>query len=174
VKPFRVKESPVQMECVVNDVIELGANGGAGNLIICEVVCLHINENVLDENGKVSPVKMDQVARMGGHWYSRANKGLFQLAQPTTQIGIGFDQLPTDVLHSKILSGNHLAQLAGAEKLPDETAVNEYKLLELSDLFMQYEDDMAKLETTLHERAKSLLDENKVVDAWMTLLAYND
>ncbi len=174
VKPFRVKESPVQMECKVNDIIALGNGGGAGNLIICEVVLMHINENILDVEGKISPQKIDQVARMGGSWYSRANKGLFELPQPTRHLGIGFDQLPSDILHSKILSGNDLAKLAGVEQLPDETSVNEFKLLDLAELFIEFENDSVTLEQRLHALAKEFLNANQLSEAWMTLLAFNN
>ncbi|MFN5622106.1 MAG: flavin reductase family protein [Flavobacteriales bacterium] len=174
VKPFRVKEAPVQFECKINDVVALGTQGGAGNLVICEVVRIHVAESILDEEGRISPIKMDQVARMGGHWYTRANKGLFQLPQPMTQIGIGFDALPADIKTSTILTGNELAQLAGVESLPNETEVNEYKLTELADLFMEFEGKAAELEVELHKKAKALLQDKKVTDAWMTLLSFNN
>ena len=174
VKPFRVKEAPVQFECKINDVVALGDQGGAGNLVICEVVRIHISEDILDEDGRISPIKIDQVARMGGHFYTRANQGLFQLPQPMTQVGIGFDQLPFDVRTSKVLTGNELAQLAGVEALPNETEVNEYKLTELADLFVELEGQAALLELQLHERAKLLIGEKKIMEAWMTLLAFNN
>jgi flavin reductase (DIM6/NTAB) family NADH-FMN oxidoreductase RutF len=174
VKPFRVKEAPVQFECKINDVVALGTQGGAGNLVICEVVRIHVAESILDEEGRISPIKIDQVARMGGHWYTRANKGLFQLPQPMTQIGIGFDALPTDIKTSHILTGNELAQLAGVESIPNETEVNEYKLTELADLFMEFEGRAAELEVQLHSLAKELLQQKKVVEAWMTLLSFNN
>lgn len=174
VKPFRVQESPVQMECIVKDIIELGTGGGAGNLIICEVVRIHIHEHILDADGRISPEKIDLVARMSGHWYSRANQGLFQLPQPTTQIGIGFDNLPADILNSKVLSGNDLGKLAGIEQIPDETAVNEFKLTELADLFIELENDKPQLEVQLHHVAKKFLEEKKIQEAWMTLLAFNN
>ncbi len=173
VKPFRVAESPIQMECVVKQVIELGADGGAGNLIVCEVVLMHINENILDDEGRISPMKLDQVARMGGHYYTRANKGLFELPQPV-KIGMGVDMLPADIRNSKILTGNNLGQLGMIESLPDETMVNEYKLTELADLFIQHEKNKTVLEQKLHEQAKALLDTGNVQDAWKTLLAFND
>ena len=173
VKPFRVKEAPVQFECKINDVVALGTQGGAGNLVICEVVRIHVAESILDEEGRISPIKIDQVARMGGHWYTRANKGLFQLPQPMTQIGIGFDELPTDIKTSRILTGNELAQLAGVESIPNETEVNEYKLTELADIFMEFEGRAAELEVQLHTLAKELLQQKKVVEAWMTLLSFN-
>jgi len=174
VKPFRVKESPVQFECKINDVVALGNQGGAGNLVICEVVRIHISEDILDEDGRISPIKIDQVARMGGHFYTRANQGLFQLPQPMTQVGIGFDQLPSDVRTSNVLTGNELAQLAGVESLPNETEVNEYKLTELADLFVELEGQAALLELQLHERAKLLIAGKKIMEAWMTLLAFNN
>lgn len=174
VRPFRVAESPVQMECNVKDIVALGSGGGAGNLIICEVVLMHIHENILDADGRISQEKIDLVARMGGHWYSRAKSGLFQLPQPTSQIGIGFDQIPKDILQSSVLSGNDLGKLAGIETLPDETSVNEYKLTELADLFIEFESDKKTLEQKLHLLAKQHLSEGKTTEAWMTLLAFNN
>jgi hypothetical protein len=117
---------------------------------------------------------MDQVARMGGHWYTRASAGLFQLPQPTTKIAIGFDQLPADVRTSRILTGNELAKLAGVEHLPDETSVNEYKLIELAPLFLELEDDAQALENALHLQAKELLAQNELEAAWLTLLSFNN
>lgn len=174
VKPFRVKESPVQLECIVKDIIELGNGGGAGNLIVCEIVMVHVNENILDADKKIAPEKIDLVARMGGSWYTRASKGLFQIKQPTKEIGIGFDNLPIDILQSTVLTGSELAQLAGVEQLPNETDVNEYKLLDLSDVFMELEGKPKELEQQLHERAKKLIAEKKINEAWMTLLSFND
>ena len=175
VKPFRVAESPVQFECKVNEVIELGTEGGAGNLIICEVLKIHIHDEVLDSNGMIDQQKIDLVARMGGDWYSRANaESMFEITKPISTCGIGFDALPIDIKSSKILSGNNLGHLAGIEKIPDETNVNEYKLLELSDLFVSLEDNALALEEELHKRAKSLLDENKLEEAWLTLLSFNN
>jgi flavin reductase (DIM6/NTAB) family NADH-FMN oxidoreductase RutF len=174
VRPPRVGESPVQFECKINEVIELGQNGGAGNLVVCEIIKIHIRTEVLNEDGKIDPLKMDQVARMGGHWYTRAKAGLFQLPQPTTRIAIGFDQLPGDVRTSRILTGNELAKLAGVEHLPDETSVNEYKLIELSDLFIELENNADELEMALHTRAQNLLAQNDIESAWKTLLAFNN
>jgi flavin reductase (DIM6/NTAB) family NADH-FMN oxidoreductase RutF len=175
VKPFRVAESPVQFECKVNEVIELGTEGGAGNLIICEVLKIHIHDEVLDSNGMIDQQKIDLVARMGGDWYSRANaESMFEITKPISTCGIGFDALPVDIKSSKVLSGNNLGHLAGIEKIPDETNVNEYKLLELSDLFVSLEDNPLALEEELHKRAQSLLDENKLEEAWLTLLSFNN
>lgn len=173
VKPQRVQESPIQMECIVKQILELGKEGGAGNLIVCEIVRIHIKETILNEDGSISPVKMDQVARMGGHWYSRANMGLFQLAQPTV-VGIGVDNMPRDIRMSKVLTGNNIGQLAGVTQLPDETTVNEYKLTALAELFIELENDPNLLEQELHKRAKQHLEQNNIEAAWLTLLAYND
>jgi len=175
VKPFRVAESPVQFECKVNEVIELGNEGGAGNLVICEVTKIHINEAVLDENGKIDQHKIDLVSRMGGNWYCRADENsMFEIKKPITTVGIGFDAIPEDILKSTILTGNDLGQLGGIEELPNETDVNEHKLIELSELFMDYEDDQPKLELELHKLAQGLLKENKLEEAWRTLLAFNN
>lgn len=175
VQPMRVAESPVQFECKVIEVKELGTEGGAGNLIICEVVKFHINETVLDENGMIDQQKIDLVSRMGGNWYCRADQqSMFEIQKPITTCGIGFDALPKDILQSTILTGNDLGHLAGIENLPDETAVNEYKLLELSDLFLSLEDDAKALEQALHLRAQELLKENKLEEAWLSLLSFNN
>jgi hypothetical protein len=156
-------------------VIELGDGGGAGNLVVCEVVMMHINENVLNaEKTAIDQRKIDLVARMGGNFYCRAHgDALFEIVKPMTSIGIGVDQIPFAIRNSKILTGNHLGQLGNAEHLPDETSVNEYKLLELSDLFIQYEKDQARLEELLHQQAAQLLNQGKVEEAWKTLLAFN-
>jgi flavin reductase (DIM6/NTAB) family NADH-FMN oxidoreductase RutF len=175
VKPFRVGESPVQFECKVNEVIELGHEGGAGNLIISEVVKIHINEAVLNANGMIDQHKIDLVSRMGGDWYCRSDQNsMFEIKKPITTCGIGFDVLPDDIRNSKILTGNDLGHLAGIETLPNETDVNEYKLLELSDLFLTLEEKPAELEEKLHIRATELLKENKLEEAWMTLLSFNN
>ena len=162
IRPKRVAESPVQFECKVIEVKELGNEGGAGNLVICEVQRIHINEAVLDDNKMIDQHKIDLVSRMGGNWYCRADENsMFEITKPITTVGIGFDQLPEDVKASSILTGNDLGKLAGIEELPNETEVNEYKLLELSDLFIDLEDEAAKLEQELHQRAQGLLKENK-------------
>jgi len=175
VKPFRVKESPVQFECKVNQVVELGTEGGAGNLIICEVVKFHIDESYLDENQLIDQQKIDLVARMGGNWYCRASEhAMFELEKPITTCGVGYDQLPQDFLQSDVLSKNLLARLAGIEEIPNETDVNEYKLMELSDLFLSLDDQPKELELALHKRAKLLLEQNNLKDAWLTLLSFNN
>lgn len=173
VKPFRVKESPVQFECRVQQVIETGTGGGAGNLVLCEVVMIHIDEAVLDERGKIDQRKIDLVGRMGGHFYCRAHgDALFEVEQPNTNVGIGVDALPAHVRLSPVLTGSQLGQLGALRTLPDETRVNEYKLTDLSDIFIGAKDD-ATLRDTLHRHAAQLLGEARVEEACMTLLAYN-
>ncbi len=175
VKPFRVKESPVQFECKVNEVVELGTEGGAGNLVICEVTKIHINEAVLDENGAIDQHKIDLVSRMGGNWYCRANAdSMFEIKKPIMTVGIGYEAIPEDIRNSKFLSGNDLGKLGGIEDLPNETDVNDHKLFELSELFVELEDEQEKLEEELHKRAKEELKEDKLKEAWMTLLAFNE
>ena len=175
IKPFRVAESPVQFECKVNEVIELGHEGGAGNLVICEVTRIHIDEKVIGEDGKIDQHKIDLVSRMGGNWYCRADqKSMFEITKPIVTKGIGFDALPEDIRNSSVLTGNDLGHLAGIEELPNETDVNDYKLIELSDLFVSLEDEQVKLEVELHKLAQGLLKENKLEEAWMTLLSFNN
>ena len=175
VQPFRVKESPVQFECKVNQVVELGTEGGAGNLIICEVLKIHIEESITDSDGMIDTLKIDLVSRMGGDWYCRANAAnLFEIKKPITTCGIGFDALPQDIVNSKVLDTQDLARLAGIESLPDETEVNEYKLLELSDVFLSLSDHPSKMEETLHSIAKELLKKHLIKEAWLTLLSFND
>jgi flavin reductase (DIM6/NTAB) family NADH-FMN oxidoreductase RutF len=175
IKPFRVAESPVQFECKVNQVIELGTEGGAGNLIICEVLRIHISENVLNADGMIDQQKIDLVSRMGGNWYCRADhSSMFEIQKPITTCGIGFDELPTDIKNSKVLSGNDLGFLAGIEELPNETDVNEYKLLELSEIFLSLENNPLELETALHKRAKVLIEEQNLEEAWKCLLSFNN
>ncbi|MBX2974159.1 MAG: flavin reductase family protein [Flavobacteriales bacterium] len=174
VKPFRVKESPVQFECVVKHLIETGSGGGAGNLVLCEVVMIHVHDDVLDANGKIDQRKIDLVGRMGGHFYARAHgDALFELAQPTTQLGVGVDSLPPEARNSTVLTGSDLGKLGAALTIPDETAVNEYRLTELSDTFIAHKDQPGNLLTVLHQHAHGLLAQGKVEEAWMTLLAFN-
>ena len=175
VAPFRVAEAPVQFECKVQQIIELGQEGGAGNLIICEVLQMHIHESLLNEHGLIDQHKIDLVARMGADWYCRANTAsMFEIKKPISTCGIGYDALPPDIKNSQVLSANDLGQLAGIEELPNETDVNEYKLLELSSLFLDLEANANALETALHQRAKELLSENQLEEAWLTLLSFNN
>ena len=118
VTPFRVKESPVQFECMVQEIIGLGEEGGAGNLVICEVVKMHIDESVLNANGGIDQHKIDLVSRMGGNWYSRANMGMFEVEKPLTTLGLGVDAIPQEAIESGVFSGNDLGVLGNVEQLP--------------------------------------------------------
>ena len=174
VKPFRVKESPVQMECKVREVIELNNEGGAGNLVICEILLMHISETVLDSNKNIDPNKIDLVARMGFNWYCRASgNALFEVEKPLTKLGIGIDSLPENIRKSSVLTGNDLGQLGNVEQLPGEAEVNEFKLNELSAIFKAYRDKIDMLEMELHKTAHDLLTKGKVAEAWKTLLSIN-
>lgn len=155
VKPPRVAEAPVQFECVVKEVIPLGSEGGAGNLIIAEVMRLHVDEAILDSEGKIDPFKIDTVARLGGNWYSRAKAGLFEVEKPLRTLGIGVDALPEQVRLSKILTGNDLGILGNVEKLP------------VIDALEPVRDD----EEIVHQKAKEMIRQGKVEDALTLLLA---
>lgn len=128
VKPWRLKESPVQLECEVMEVMELGEHGGAGNLIICKVKCMHINEHVLDLHDEIDQTKIDLVARMGGNWYCRAHgHALFEVQKPLTTIGIGVDSLPDHIRYSNKLTGNHLGKLGNLLEFPLPEKIEEVK-----------------------------------------------
>jgi flavin reductase (DIM6/NTAB) family NADH-FMN oxidoreductase RutF len=172
VKPFRVKESPAQLECKVKHVIELGDKGGAGNLIICEIVKLHINEDVLDANKQIDPTKIDLVARLGGNWYSRTNKtALFEVAKPIANMGIGIDQIPAPIKNSNVLTGNNLGQLGNVEKLPSSAELAEFKKsATILETLTKYNANNNELQLQLHTIAKELLDKGNVDEAWKVLL----
>lgn len=168
VKPPRVKEAPAAFECIVKDIIETGSEGGAGNLIICEVVMAHFSEAILDENGKVDPFKADLVARMGGNWYCRANgDALFEIEKPIRNKGIGVDQLPEAVRNSHILTGNNLGQLGNVENLP---TTNEVSKFSESEAIKAAHQAGGNLEENLHRLAQKYLANNEVTEAWLTLL----
>ena len=175
IKPYRVKEAPVQMECEVIEIKELGQNGGAGNLVICNILKMHIAEELLNDDQMIDQEKINLVARMGGDWYCRADSNsMFEIKKPINIKGIGFDQIPKEVLNSTILSGNELGKLGGIEALPDETDVNEFRLIELSELFLEFEENAKELEIALHKKAKYFLGKNQLEEAWKTLLSFNN
>jgi flavin reductase (DIM6/NTAB) family NADH-FMN oxidoreductase RutF len=162
VKPFRVAESPIQMECKVNDVIALGDKGGAGNLVICEVLKIHIKKAFLKDDGSINQEKLDLVARAGGSYYSRANKGFFEIPKPLSTLGIGVDALPSTISNSAILTGNNLGMLANVEALPDKEAI---------DNFAKSHPQLAQLsEIEKHKKAQDFLENNHIKKAWLTLL----
>ncbi|WP_299890326.1 flavin reductase family protein [uncultured Lacinutrix sp.] len=162
VKPFRVAESPVQFECKVNEIVKLGNEGGAGNLIICEVVKLHINDAVLNESGSIDQEKLDLVSRAGGSYYSRAKAGFFEIPKPLSTLGLGVDALPKEVRNSNILTGNDLGLLGNVEKLPNENAIK---------AFAKKHDIIALTEDEKHKKAQDLLSYNDVESAWKVLLS---
>lgn len=172
IKPFRVKESPVQMECKVVDVIEMGKEGGAANLVICEILMMHVSEDILDANGYIDPNKIDLVGRMGGDWYCRASgSSLFKVAKPTGK-GIGIDAIPENIRESDILTGNDLGKLGNSETLPTAEEVNTFREQPgIKRIFEVHKKDRNELEKIIHKNAKQMLDAENVADAWKLLLS---
>ena len=172
VKPPMVKESKVKLECKVLEVKPLGTEGGAGNLVICEVLRMHIDDALLDENKKIDQRKINHVARLGGDWYCQVNEqNLFQVEKPNTQLGIGIDALPENIRNSDILSGNNLGQLANVQELPviDPAFDDDH----LKQIIQYYNLNPEEMEKELHLYAKKLLDQGKVKQAWQVLLTGN-
>lgn len=171
VQPPRVKESPVQMECIIREVIETGKEGGAGNLVIAEIVLIHISEDILDNEGRIDQHKIDLVGRLGGDWYVRASgNALFEVEKPLTRLGIGIDQIPETIRFSKELTGNHLGMLGNVEQVPDP---------ETSRIYIAGDDFRQLLEkeniipgSSVHTVAARLLDAGHVDDAWKWLIAH--
>jgi flavin reductase (DIM6/NTAB) family NADH-FMN oxidoreductase RutF len=172
VKPPRVAESPVQFECVVKEVISLGDGPGAGNLVLAEIKLIHINEDVLDDTGKIDQEKIDLVARLGGDWYCRVTAdNLFKVAKPVRTIGIGVDAIPYAIRNSKVLTGNNLGQLGNVEALPSDEDIDAFaQSEEIKELFDATIGDKQNRELQLHLHAKHLLDNGFVEDAWKVLL----
>ncbi len=152
VRPPRVAEAPVQLECKVVNVIELGTQGGAGNLVMAEVIRLHIDEQILSDQGQIHPEKIDLVSRMGGNWYSRAKSGLFEVAKPNSDLGIGIDALPEAIRQSTVLSGNDLAQLANVSRLPQGAQKESGRNIDA------------------HQTAKVFIEQGAIEQAWQTLI----
>ncbi|CAM3781673.1 flavin reductase family protein [Pontibacter korlensis] len=172
VKPPRVKEAPVAFECRVSEVVSLGPEGGAGNLVICEVLLAHINEEVLDGDGKIDPYKLDAVARMGGDYYIRANGNcVFELPKPVHNKGIGIDGLPGFIRSSSLLTGNNLARLGNIETVPSGVNAELVKSDPLVKyVYNRYKEDAAKLKQELQLLGKKLLEDKQVKKAWEVLL----
>lgn len=170
IKPFRVKESPVQLECIVKQVIETGQEGGAGNLVICEPVLIHINDGILNSKGAIDPHKIDLVARMGADYYCRASgDAVFEVAKPNTALGIGVDVLPGTIRNSHILTGNNLAQLANVQQQPVIDPA--FEDAHLRNIFQYYSIAPEEMEKELHRYAQKLLEKEQVQEAWQVLLA---
>lgn len=166
VKPPRVGEAPVSLECKVIQVIATGDQAGAGNLVICQVMLMHIKEEILDEQGKIDPFKLDAVARLGGDWYCRVGpESIFKVPKPLQTIGIGVDQIPEHIRLSKVLTGNDLGMLGNVEKLPGELSLQTIR--NQSD-FLQAR---TKGGEAVHRLAQAYLKQGRVEEAWSILLA---
>jgi len=154
ITPSRIKESPINFECKVTDIIPLGDKGGAGNLVLCEVLKMHIEEDILDDNNAIDPLKLNIVSRLGSNWYGKTTKeSLYKITKPISRLGMGIDKLPEEIKNSKILTGNELAILASSESIPEKTvSENSFTVSEK------------------HEKAKQLLLEGKSEEAWQILL----
>jgi len=169
VKPPMVKESKIKLECKVIEIKPLGTEGGAGNLVICEVLAMHIDESILDENKKIDQTKFNAVARLGGDWYCKISEdNLFKVAKPNIKIGIGVDALPEAIRHSKTLTGNHLGQLANVNELPAIDAAFENE--KLKQIVQYFNLDPHEMEIETHKLAASLLNAGNIDDAWQVLL----
>jgi flavin reductase (DIM6/NTAB) family NADH-FMN oxidoreductase RutF len=172
VKPPRVAESPVQMECLIRQVIPLGENAGAGNLVLAEIKRIHINEDILDESGKIDQAKIDLVARLGGDWYCRVGaENLFEVEKPVRTLGIGVDSLPASIRNSAVLTGNNLGQLGNVESLPTDEEINAFSTdPELRQILDATIGDSKTRERELHQYARKLLESKEVIKAWKVLL----
>lgn len=165
IKPPRVAESPIAMECKVLQVVPTGKEGGAGNLVICEVVLMHIKEEVLDVDGKIDPFKLDAVARLGGDWYCRVQgDAIFSVPKPLNTQGIGVDNIPPEIRFSKILTGNDLGLLGNIERLPD--VVNDREFIAMYPI----QQALRAGADSVHTLARIFLSEGKIEDAWKILL----
>lgn len=167
VKPFRVAESPIQLECKVNEIVKLGTEGGAGNLIICEVLKFHISETILDADGVVDQEKLDLVARAGGNYYSRAKDGFFEIPKPLTTLGIGVDALPEVIKNSPILTGNNLGMLANVEALPTLKEIDNF----IHEKLTTHPNIKNISDKEKHQLAQNYLGQGDVNSAWKLLLS---
>ena len=165
VKPFRVKESPLHFECRVREIIETGGKAGSANLVVCEIVYVHVNENILDLQGVIDPAKIDVVGRMGGNYYVRAfGDALFEVPKPLTSLGIGVDSLPDSIRYSDVLTGNDLGQLGNLEKMPSDDEIREF----VAGMRM---DKLRSDRTSLHKHAKELIAGGRPADALKFLMS---
>ena len=170
VQPPMVKEAKIKMECRVLEVKSLGNKGGSGNLVIAEILLIHVEESILDADGKIDQLKLNHVARLGGDWYCKVDaSNLFMIEKPNTKKGIGIDALPLNIRHSIILTGNHLGQLANVYEMPFIDPA--YHDNNLKNIFQYYSLNPDEMEIELHRYAATLLTENKVKEAWQVLLS---
>lgn len=170
VRPPMVKESKVKMECRVIEIKKLGEEGGAGNLVICEVLRMHIDDSLLDENKKMDQRKINHIARLGGDWYCVVNEqNLFRVEKPNVQLGIGMDALPPSIRNSNIFSGNDLGKLANVSEMPviDPSFDDPH----LKQIVQYYSVNPVEMETELQRYAKQLLDNGEISRAWQVLLS---
>lgn len=173
VRPPRVKESPVQFECRVQQIIETGDQGGAGNLVICEIILVHINKTILNNKDEIDPTKIDLVGRHGGNFYVRAHgEALFEVEKPLRRMGIGIDQLPPKIKLSPYLSGNDLGQLGNVEKLPSTEEIDQYRKDSFLERTLNQRTDSEERARVVTNVAKKMLEEKKVEEALKVLLGY--
>ena len=174
IKPSRVKESPVQFECKVREIIETGDQGGAGNLVICEILLIHVDGSVLDDKGNIDPHKIDLVGRMGGDYYCRASgDAVFIVEKPLQKLGIGIDLLPEYIKHSAYLSGNDLGKLGNIETLPSAEEIKEFKDSKSYQKIKVMLEKASDNERAVFYYAKSLLEQSKVKEALKILMTYS-
>ena len=170
VKPPMVKEAKIKLECRVNEVKSLGEEGGAGQLVIAEVLCMHVDDSILGEDGRIDQTKLELVARLGGDWYCKVDKSnLFKVPKPNTKLGIGIDSLPEGIRKSTILTGNHLGMLGNVHELPEINPA--FEDVRLKNIIQYYAINPAEMEQELHRYAAALLNEGKVNEAWQILLS---
>ena len=167
VKPFRVAESPIQFECKINDIINLGTEGGAGNLIICEIVKFHVAKDVLDDNNTIIQEKLDLVARAGGNYYNRSKKGFFEIPKPNQNLGIGVDAMPEHVKNSMVLTGNDLGMLGNIDKLPSQNEVEIF----VKNVSERYPNISTMSPREKHKIAHNYLSFGDIESAWKLLLS---
>lgn len=170
VKPPKIKEAKGALECKVVEIKSLGNEGGAGQLVICEVLCIHIADEILKEGNKIDQTKLDLVARLGGDWYCKVSpESLFMVEKPNTKLGIGIDALPNSIRSSKILTGNHLGQLANVHEVP--VVSPSFDDEHLKNIVQYFSINPIEMEGEIHRYTGKLLDDGKVAEAWQVLLA---
>jgi flavin reductase (DIM6/NTAB) family NADH-FMN oxidoreductase RutF len=170
VTPPMVKEARIKLECKVNEVKSLGEEGGAGQLVIAEVLCMHVDESILGDDGKIDQRKLHLVARLGGDWYCKVDEtNLFKVPKPNTQLGIGVDALPAGIRNSSILTGNHLGMLGNVHELPGINPA--FDDAQLKNIIQYFSINPGEMENELHKYAATLLNQGKVAEAWQVLLA---